>query len=75
MDAALQADFGCACGGGFYGATRYFPEVEVVSGAAQIRGAASFRERTKATVIQADVGVIDVAVDDIGDRVADGFLT
>ncbi len=69
MDAALQADFGGAACGGFARAAGDFAMVEIVAACrAERRRRVAFGERAEAAFVEADIGVIDVAVDDIAHR-------
>ena len=70
MDAALQADFGGAALPGLQRAPLDLVEVEIVGPPAQVLRHLAFRERAELAAEVADVGVVDVAVDDVGDRVA-----
>ena len=60
---------------GFDGAPGHVLEFERVGGSAQIPGASTFGERAEAAVVQTDVGVVDVAIDDVGHRIADRLVT
>src|SRR6202034_2214903 len=75
MDAALQAHLCRACGRGLDRTARYLVEFEIVGRAAQIVRSTAFRKRAEATVVQTDVGVVDVPINDVGDRVADRLMT
>src|SRR6185437_9130941 len=66
MDAALQADFGGAAIPSLRRPPRDLLQIQQVAGAAQ-RPRAALRERAEAAVIETDVGVIDVAVDHVGE--------
>ena len=70
VDAALQADFGRAALPRFLAAPDDLVHVEVVGPAAQILAELALREGAELAAEIADVGVVDVAGDDIGDRVA-----
>ena len=70
MDASLQAYLGGPCRSRFYRAARHLFEFEIVGRPAQVLGTAAFGKRAETTVVQADVGVVDVAIDDIRNRVA-----
>ncbi len=74
MNASLQADLGRTGRRSLDRAARDLVELEVISRSAQIRGPAALRKRTETAVVQADVGVVDIPVYDVGDRVADRFL-
>src|ERR1700736_5741084 len=71
MNASLQADLGRTGRRSLDRAARDLVELEVISRSAQIRGPAALRKRTEPAVVQADVGVVDVPVYDVGDGVAD----
>src|SRR5208283_4206490 len=75
MDAPLQAYFGRARGRRLNRAARHFVEFEIVCGAPQILGPAALRERAETAMVEADVGVVDVSIDDVGDRVAHRLAT
>ncbi len=70
MDAALQADLRRAAGGRLGDPRADLVEREVVAGTAQAARAAPLGEGAEAAGVRADVGVVDVAVDHEGDRVA-----
>ena len=70
VDAALQADFGGAALPGLLAAPDDLVHVEVVGAAAQILAELALREGAELAAEIADVGVVDVAGDDIGDGVA-----
>jgi hypothetical protein len=70
MDTALQAHFRCPAIPRFNRAALDFFNIEIVRRAAQILVRAAFREGAELAPEMADVGVIDVAVDDIADGVA-----
>ena len=70
VDAALQADFGGAALPGLLAAPDDFVEVEIVGPAAQILAELALREGAELAAEIADIGVVDVAGDDIGDGVA-----
>src|SRR6202040_2838262 len=70
VDAALQADFGGAALPGLLAAPDDLVHVEIVGPAAQILAELALREGAELAAEIADVGVVDVAGDDIGDRVA-----
>ncbi len=74
VNASLQTDLGCAGRGCFHGAARDLIELEVVGRSAQVGGSATLGECAESAVIEADVGVIDVPVYDVGDCVADRFV-
>src|SRR5581483_11979584 len=70
MDTPLEAYLRGASIGSLARAGGDFRQVEVVRRAAQIRRAAALREGTEAAMIKADVGVVDIAIDDIAHDVA-----
>ena len=70
VDAALQADFGGAALPGFLAAPDDLVEVEIVGPAAQIFAELALREGAELAAEIADIGVVDVAGDDVGDGVA-----
>src|SRR3972149_1683312 len=70
MDAALHADLGCAAIPCLAPAARDLIEVKVVSRAAQGIAELAFGKCAELAAITADVGVIDVAIDDVGNCVA-----
>src|SRR5205823_12102814 len=70
VDAALQADLGGAALPGFLAAPDDLVHVEIVGPAAQILAELALRESAELAAEIADVGVVDVAGDDIGDRLA-----
>ena len=74
MDAALQAHLGRAALPGLAGAARDLGEVEVVGRPAQMLGEPALGEGAEAAAEVADVGVVDVAVDDVGDPLAADLL-
>ena len=71
MDAALHADFGGAAVPGFLRAPHDLLRGEVVGRAAQVGRELALGEGAEAAAEVADVGVVDVAHDGVGDRVAD----
>ena len=73
MDAALQADFGRAALPGLAAAALDLVELEIVRPAAQVVAELAFGEGAELAAEVADVGVVDVAVDDVGDAVAARF--
>jgi hypothetical protein len=73
VDAALDADLGGAASLGLDRAPHDLGQVELVGRAAQRLMPATARERTEQAAMPTDVGVGDVAVDDIADHVAVGF--
>src|ERR1022692_1667184 len=75
MDAALQTYLGRTRGRRLERSVRHFVEFEIVSRAAQIFGPAAFRERAETAVVQTDVRVVDIAIDDVGDRIAHRLAT
>src|ERR1700676_4044583 len=74
MDASLQAYLGGSCSGRLYRAARHFFVFEIVGWAAQVPGPAALGECAEATVVLTDVRVVDVAVDDEGNGIADRFV-
>src|SRR4029453_17245311 len=70
MDAALQADLGGAALPRLDGAARHFFQREIVGLAAQVVVRAALGEGAEAAAEVADVGVVDVAVDDVGNDAA-----
>jgi hypothetical protein len=72
VDAALQADLGGPAVPGFERAPFDFVEIEDVRAAAQVLAQLAFGEGAELAFEIADVGVVDVAVDDVGDGVAGG---
>ena len=70
VDAALHADFGRAALPGFDHAPLHLVEPEVVRLAAQVLGELALGEGAELAAEVADVGVVDVAVDDVGHDVA-----
>ena len=66
---ALDADFGGSAIDGFADAAEDFVARERIS----IRGTGTAAKSAKAAADKADVGEIDVAIDDVGDGVTDGF--
>src|SRR5207248_3956740 len=70
MDSALQADLGAAPLPGLLAAADDLVERDEVRCAAQVRGEFALRECAEAAAEVADVRVVDVAGDDVGDRVA-----
>ena len=73
MDAPLQADFGGAAIPCFGRAPSNLGIVEPVGGAAH-RLRTALRKGAEAAFVEADIGVVDVAIDGIGQRVADSLL-
>ncbi len=73
VDAALQADFGATATPRLDRATCDLALLEQVGRAAQVLGEATLREGAKAALEVADVRVVDVSTDDVGDVVADAF--
>ena len=71
MDTALQADLGGAELNGLGHAPLDLRHVERIAGPAQRVRAAALGERAEPARVAADVRVVDVAVDDIGDCAAD----
>jgi len=70
MDAALHADFGRAAIPCLGRTPRDFGEIEIVRDASQRLMGLALGEGAEAAFIAADIGVVDVAVDGIGDDVA-----
>ena len=70
MDAALHADFGRAAIPRFAHPSHDFLVVEVVGRAAQGVAELALGEGAEAAAVIADVGVVDVAVDDVTDGLA-----
>src|SRR6185312_16610311 len=66
VNPALEANFRRTGGSGFGCAARYFVEVEIVGGPTQVGPTAALGEGAEATMVEADVGVVDVPVDDVG---------
>ena len=71
VDPALQADLCAATFPGLSRAASDFAGLEQRGGAAEILGEAALRKGAEATAEIADIGVVDVAADDVGDVVAD----
>src|SRR3984893_10307336 len=74
MDAALHANFGGAARPSLGGATAHFIERQIVRLAANRSRRLSLGERTEGTFVFADIGVVDVTIDDVADRIATDFL-
>ena len=73
MDAALQADLGGATVPGFLRAAGDFLHREIIGRAAQGFVGFSLGKRAELAFVVADIGVVDVTVDDVTDHVtADG---
>ncbi len=70
VDAALQADLGRAAIPGLGAAPHDLVDAQQVGRAAQVGRQPALRERAEAAAEVADVGVVDVPADDVGDRVA-----
>ena len=70
VDAALQADLGGPELPGLDRAVDHLVDVQDVGVAAQVEALGPAREAAEAAAEVALVGVVDVAVDDVGDRVA-----
>ena len=70
MDAALQAHLGAAAVPRLVAAAQDLLAPEQVGGAAQVLGQLALREGAEAALEVADVGVVDVPADDVGDLVA-----
>jgi hypothetical protein len=75
LDPALHAHLGGAAIPGLARAPRDLVHRQRVGPATQVLAQLPFRERTELTLEVADVGVVDVAADDIRDDVATGFST
>ena len=71
MDPTLQTDLGAAALPGLDRTTGDLAGLQQIGGAAEVLGEAPLREGAEATAEIADVGVVDVAADDVGDVVAD----
>src|SRR5215471_1485423 len=69
MNAALEADFGGPGLTSLEGAPSDFLECEIIRSAAQMIAELAFRKGTEAARVTAHVGVVDVAVDHVGDDV------
>src|SRR3546814_3982567 len=65
MNPTLQANFGCPAFHRFRRAAADLIQIEAICRSAHVTGAA-FGKSAKAATIEADVRVIDVAIDDIG---------
>ena len=70
MDAALHADFGGAARPRFADPRADFAVGKLVGTPAQVLAGLAFGERAELTAIRADVGVVDVARNHIGHRIA-----
>ena len=70
MNAALQADFAGAALPRFDDAPLNFFEVEIIGPATQIFAELALRKGAKFAAEIADIGVVDVAGDDVADVVA-----
>src|SRR4029434_10244856 len=70
LDASLHADLGRAAIPGFARAPGDFVERQGVRATAQVLAQLPFRERAELALEVADVGVVDVAADDVRDGVA-----
>src|SRR5579859_684117 len=70
MNPALQTHLRGAHGRRLTRAPCNLSEVQIVGGPTQIRVAAALGERTEPAMIEADVGVVNVAVDDVSHGVA-----
>ena len=70
VDAALQAHLGRALGHRFARTLGDFLEVEIVGFVAKARLAAGLGKGAERAGVRADVGVVDVAIDDVGHLVA-----
>ena len=73
MDAALQAHLGRAASRRLHGALGDVVEGEQVRRPPQVERQRPLAEAAERAPERAHVGVVDVAVDDVGDRVADGL--
>src|SRR3546814_15045734 len=69
MNAALQADLGRTPISGLRGAPPHLLEIEHIGWTAQVLRR-PFRKGAEAAFVKADIGVIDIAVDDVGHRIA-----
>ena len=69
MDPALQADLGGAALPGLDGAPGDLVDAQEVGGAAEVLGELALGEGAEAAAEVADVGVVDVPADDVGDAV------
>src|SRR3546814_18459953 len=67
MNAALQADLGRTPISGLRGAPTHLLEIEHIGWTAQVLRR-PFRKGAEAAFVTADIGVIDIAVDDVGHR-------
>lgn len=72
MDAALKAHLGRTARNSFSGAVPHLGEVKLVGWPTRCL-AAAFGKGAKAAFIEADICVVDVAVDDVADDVSDRF--
>ena len=70
MDAALEADLGCASLPGLGRAAHDFVEGEVIRRATQRLMRLALGEGAERAAVGTDVGVVDVAVDDVADDIA-----
>ena len=70
VDAALQAHLGAAAVPRLVAAAQDLLAPQQVRGAAQVLGQLALGERAEAALEVADVGVVDVPADDVGDVVA-----
>jgi len=70
VDAALHAHFGRAALPGFARAVGDLVQREIVGAPAQVLAHLAFRERAELTFERADIGVVDVARDDVGNDIA-----
>ena len=70
VDAALHADFGGAARPRLGGAALDLVEREVIGRAAEVLAELALGEGAELAAIGADIGVVDVAGDDVADRVA-----
>ena len=72
VNAALQAHFGRAAFHRFGSAASDFGFVDQIGGTAHIL-VATLGKGAEAAFIEADIGVVDVAIDDVGDGVSRSF--
>ena len=73
LDAALQAHLGGAARPGFRRARRDLGHVEIVGLVAMAEVVPALGEGAELAAVGADVGVVDVAIDDVGHGVADAL--
>src|ERR1700733_1427603 len=74
MDSTLHANFGGAACPSLGGATAYFIDRQIVRLAAKRSRRLSLGECTEGTFVFADIGVVDVTIDDVADGIAADFL-